>query len=89
MLVFSRVSVPPPGVGDARVFSCLSRPPGWVMLAFSRVAVARGVGDARVLSCLSGPPGSGRCSCFLVSPWPPRGWVMLAFSRVAVAPGVG
>jgi hypothetical protein len=56
MLVFSRVSVVPgvgdasvvsclsgtPGVGDARVFSCLRGLPGWVMLVFSRVAVATG-----------------------------------------------
>jgi hypothetical protein len=40
MLVFSRVAVGS-GVGDARVFSCLSGPlRGWVMLAFSRVSVA-------------------------------------------------
>jgi hypothetical protein len=40
MLVFSRVSVAPPGVGDARVFSCRCGPRGGVMLAFSRVSVA-------------------------------------------------
>jgi hypothetical protein len=40
MLVRSRASVAPPGVGDARVFSCLPGPPGWVMLVFSRVSVA-------------------------------------------------
>jgi hypothetical protein len=42
MLVFSRVAVAP-GLGDARVFSCLRRP-------------TPGVGDARVFSCLRGPP---------------------------------